>query len=229
MSLLDTVVGNLNDYLQHHLNTIFNPYDANTHGSYTLEQKTQRVRGANVVGYVISEWNIQTEQPSLEQLALYTENDVYQNSRLLTWFKDNVDIGLLYAEKRKELLTILPVSGWDGYSDEQKKCLANAFLVDRTKRLEILTLDEEASASVVYHKRMSKCRESVWIEVMAILYNSFSNGKDVVSSVQGYRTGYIEGLDDFMNYLVNDFNSIGFTPYSGNLNDVRNECINKLI
>lgn len=230
MSLPDIVVAKLDTYLKYHLNIVFDPYDEKTHGGYTLEPQTIMVRGANVSGYVITNWNVSTAQPTIEQLTQYTEKDVFRVSKLLQAFTHNVDLGLIYATKRQELKTLLPPENWANYTNSEKKCLANAFLVTKTQRLEVLSIEEESDASLKYHRKMTVCREHSWSNVLAEIYNNFVDGKAVVALVSGYKNSYIEGLDSFASYLTNEFGNIAYETHTGiTVSDVQTKCLNLLV
>lgn len=226
MSRKDIVIGNLETYIKHHLETkLEETYNEAKHGSFSVQQQTVYDGLTPIYGYAISNWNVgSVSEPSYDDLMVYTQEDVFKKRNLVEKFKNSSGFND-YITERQELKTKLPPANWDNYSLSEKIALAKSFLVDKNTRLSVLTVEEEKLASDFYHLKSSEEREKRWKLMLATTYNNFIDGKNVVTLFKTYKDSYIDGLDDFSAYLNGAFLVSGKIPTAGTLSDFKNNIL----
>ena len=176
MSSQELVIGNLNQYIKHHLRQ-----EGKT-GTYTLSSKGP-VQG--VWGQTIETWNVPNlSQPSFSDLAVYSENDVFAintiKNKLIQQidFTQVQDVKVDYKALRDKLKIMYPESDWDSYSLEEQQLLAKSLIIKDLRKLStVLDESEIQQWSIRYNENMRSTRRKRYDRVVYLLYHHMGSVK----------------------------------------------------
>jgi len=117
-------------------------------------------------------------------------------------------INLDYKKCRDLIRETLDIQNFDTRSHDDKLLMARLFLVDKTKRLTMLTEDQEKRYSVKYNHSMRESRKNRILLFTSHIWNNEADPATLLNSYSPHFQSYVDGFDNLINLCEGEYQQI---------------------